>query len=256
MTRVDILGVRIDQGTKEEVLSLVRDFLLSQQSHTIFTPNPEMIVDAQKYPAFKRTLNASHMNICDGFGITLVSILSSHIPHIELYHGIDCMSDICGVAEDMQKKVYLIGSGDEETVMKAKAYLQKKFPNLSVVGAEPGPYIASLTSDPMFAVGEDENERSIDRIIDAAPDILFVGFGHRKQEWWIQENIKHLPSVKIAMGVGGSIDMFGGKVKRASRMFRTLHIEWLWRVIRQPWRIRRIWNATVTFLYMYFIKHS
>jgi exopolysaccharide biosynthesis WecB/TagA/CpsF family protein len=92
-----------------------------------------------------------------------------------------------------------------------------------------------------------KNNELIQRINKAKPDILFVAFGVPKQEKWIYENIKKMPSVKLAIGVGGSFDFISGKIKRAPLIFQKSGLEWLWRLILEPRRIKRIYTATVKF---------
>lgn len=255
MEQVRICDVRIDVLSKEEILNRLQIFLLSQSTHTVFTPNPEMLVDAYRYEEIKNNLNTSDLNICDGFGITLVSKLSKHISTIPRYPGSDCVIDICRMTEMQDKTVYLLGTGNEKTLEKAKKQLKKRFPNLRVAGAHPGIYISRLQNG-TFAVSDDANAKMIDEIIDAAPDIVFVAFGHGKQEWWINAYKKELPSVKIAMGVGGSIDAIAGQYRRGPRLMRRLGLEWVWRVILQPWRIPRIFTAIIIFPYIYFFKQN
>lgn len=253
MEQIRVLDVRIDVLKKEHVRDTLRRFLLSQTSHTVFTPNPEMLVSAYQNEEVKDVLNTSDLNICDGFGITFVSSVSKKVPTIPRYPGSDCMVDLCETAGELGKSVYLLGGKNEETLRKAKVQLEKRFPNLRVAGFHSGVYITRLEHG-NFSLSEDKNNSVIDAIIDAAPDILFVGFGHGKQEWWINKYIKELPSVKIAMGIGGSIDSLAAGIRRGPRLLRRLGLEWVWRLICEPWRIKRIFTATILFPYIYFFK--
>jgi N-acetylglucosaminyldiphosphoundecaprenol N-acetyl-beta-D-mannosaminyltransferase len=237
-----ILGVRVDKVDKSLALSNVADFLASHEGHMIFTPNPEMLVDAQKDLYFKEVLNAGDLNLCDGRGLALVAKES-----IERIPGVDFMIDICEFAAGENKSVYLLGSGSSEVLKECKNKLLAKFPNLKIVGMHPGIHIAND-----FTFDSDANDAIIDDIILSAPDILFVAFGHKKQEKWIYGFLPELPSVRVAMGIGGSFDFISGKVKRAPAIFRRLGLEWLYRLVREPRRIKRIWKATVVFLYYYF----
>ena len=88
----------------------------------------------------------------------------------------------------------------------------------------------------------------------AQPDILFVAFGHGKQEKWIYENLKDLPGVKVAMGVGGAFDFVSGNKKRAPKWMRVIGLEWLYRLIHEPNNLGRIWKATVIFIYYFCCK--
>jgi N-acetylglucosaminyldiphosphoundecaprenol N-acetyl-beta-D-mannosaminyltransferase len=232
---MNILGVKINKLRKQEALGRVESFLNSAKSHKIFTPNPEMLVDAQKDEDFKEVLNKGDLNICDGFGLSVVG-------RVKKIAGVDFMIDICALVEKENKSVYLIGSESKEIVEKTASELKKKFPNLKIVGAVPGPKLE---------VGNEKDDDVVHDIIMAAPDVLFVAFGHGKQEKWIHENLKDLPSVKVAMGVGGSFDFISGKVKRAPKFLQKLGLEWLFRLIMQPKRIKRIFKATFIFLYLY-----
>lgn len=239
---MNILGVRIDGVTREAALSQVASFLASGESHMVFTPNPEMLVDAQKDSYFKEVLNKGDLNLCDGRGLQLVSK-----EKIERIPGVEFMMDICGLAQKENKSVYLLGSGSDVVVKECQKKLVEQFPHLKIVGTHKGPKITNA-----FDVEKEENEKVIDDIILSGPDILFVAFGHPKQEKWIYGFLPELPSVKIAMGVGGSFDFISGTVKRAPKIFRSLGVEWLYRLCREPKRIKRIWKATVVFLFLYF----
>jgi N-acetylglucosaminyldiphosphoundecaprenol N-acetyl-beta-D-mannosaminyltransferase len=242
-----ILGVRIDADLRVEALSKVQAFLSDGGQHMIATPNPEMLVDSYKDTYFRDILNASHLNICDGRGIQFMTRM--RVPRIA---GADFMQDICSLAASEGKTVYLLGSGDESVVAECKKQLETTYKKLRIVGVHPGLKITNLESK--ITYDEEENDSIIDDIIEKAPDILFVAFGHGKQEKWLYEQLPHLPSVKIGMGVGGTFDFISGKARRAPKCVRNMGFEWLWRFVREPWRFKRIWKATVVFLYIYLKK--
>jgi len=239
-----ILSVRIDSLTRSQALEKIKEFWHGNESKMVFTPNPEMLVDAQTDRYFQEVLNKGDLNVCDGKGIELVAP-----ERIERIPGVDFMLDICRLAETENKSVYLLGGRDEEILKICRQNLLQKFPNLKIVGATCGPKIGKP-----FEVESEQNEKVIDDIIDVAPDILFVAFGHGKQEKWIYGFVPELPSIKIAMGVGGSFDFIAGKAKRAPEFLRRVGLEWLWRLIREPRRVKRIWKATVVFLFYSFFK--
>ena len=240
---MNILGIRIDNFNTQETLKKISEFLDSNTSHKIFTQNPEMLVDAQKDKYFTEVLNSSDLNVCDGFGLSLVS-RAKRLP------GVDLMMLICQMAESKNKSIYLLGSGSDEVIGGTKKFLQKKFPKLRIVGTNPGLKIDKIKADEknVIVYDKEKNDDLVHDIIMTAPDILFVAFGHIKQEKWIQENLADLPSVKIALGLGGSFDFLSGKIRRAPKFLRLIGLEWLCRLIKQPWRIKRIWKATVVFL--------
>jgi N-acetylglucosaminyldiphosphoundecaprenol N-acetyl-beta-D-mannosaminyltransferase len=245
-----VLGVRIDNLHIAEARQKIRDFLEHDGQQAVFTPNPEMLVDAFHNPYFRTILNWSGLNICDGRGVELVTR-----GKLERIPGIDFVEDICAVAAKKQKTVYLLGSGKKDVIEGSAKVLMSHHPGLSIVGTHPG-ILISLVRDAERGMdikySQDENNDLLADIITAAPSILFVAFGHVKQEEWIAENLKHLPSVQIAVGVGGAFDMISGSLRRAPRLFRFLGLEWLWRLMIQPYRYKRIWKATIQFLYLYY----
>lgn len=247
----EILGVRIDSVPADEAISKARDFFYNGKQNFIFTPNPEMLVDAQEDTYFKKVLNLGSLNLSDGFGVSLVSR-----GKIRRVTGVDFVSRLCDLAEKENRSVFLLGSGSRDVLKKASENLKAKFPNLQIVGYHPGPKIDLLRveDEQKIILDHEENDQAIHEIIMTAPDILLVAFGHNKQEKWIFENAKHLPTVKIAMGVGGAFDFIAGFdsaghiVRRAPCFLRKLGLEWLYRLYRQPWRFGRILKATVMFI--------
>lgn len=247
---MNILGVRIDELGKVEAISKLSEFLQSSKHHFIFTPNPEMIVDAQRDNYFKEVLNRGDLNLCDGFGLKIF------FPKLKRIPGTDFLLDICQIAAEQGKTVYLLGSGNTEVLQKTVQFLKNKFPPLKISGTDPG-YIITVGPDGKLEYNESERDESLHKIIMAAPDIVFVAFGHNKQEKWIAENAPNLPSIKIAMGVGGAFDYFSGAIKRAPRLMQKIGLEWLWRLVRQPTRLKRIIKATLVFpLLLLFKKYA
>ena len=248
---IEILGVKIDSLMMNEAVLNARDFLFNGKQNFIFTPNPEMLVDAQDDAYFKRVLNLGNLNLSDGFGVSLVS--GGKIKRIT---GVDFVYRLCELAQKENKSVFLLGSGSREVLKKASENLKIKYPNLRVVGFHPGPKIDLLRveGEQKIILDHEENDQVMHEIIMTAPDILLVAFGHNKQEKWIYENVKHLPTVKIAMGVGGAFDFIAGfdyaghTVRRAPCFLRKIGLEWLYRLILQPWRLRRILKAIVVFV--------
>lgn len=243
-----ILGVKIHSLTMCEAVAKARDFLYNDKQNFIFTPNAEMLVDAQDDEYFKTVLNAGDLNISDGFGVSLVS--GGRIKRIP---GVDFTHRLCELAQKEGKSIFLLGSRSRDVLKKTSENLLKIFPKLKIAGFHPGPQIDYLIiEDKQTIVSEpNANDQAMHEIIMTAPDILLVAFGHNKQEKWIFENIKNLPSIKIAMGVGGTFDYISETIRRAPCFMRKLGLEWLYRLIRQPWRFTRIWKATVVFVGLY-----
>ncbi len=237
---IQVLGVRIDTYTQVDALAKVRSFFTDGEQHMVTTPNPEMLVDATEDTHFKKILNEADLNICDGRGIQFMTGFA--VPRIT---GVDFMQDVCRVAAEEEKRVYLLGSGDTSVVEACSKKLKMKNEKLKIVGVHPGLGIRNYELGIRY--DEEENDAIIDDIIEKAPDMLFVAFGHGKQEKWIHEQLPHLPSVKVAMGVGGAFDFIAGKAKRAPRWMRYIGLEWFYRLLREPWRAKRMWKAVVIF---------
>ena len=244
------MGVGVDTVDKSSALAKVADFLSSGEGHMIFTPNPEMLVAARSDSYFQTILNESSLNICDGRGVELALKLMNNSSRLKRIPGIDFMQGVCHLAAEEGRGVYLLGSGDKNIIKNASIALQTEFHNLKIVGYHAGPRIA--ISNQLSAISYDtaENDNIIEDIILSAPDIIFVGFGHEKQEKWIDEHLPQLPSVKIAMGVGGAFDVLGGKLKRAPIWMQKVGLEWLWRLTLEPKRLKRIWTAVLVFPYL------
>lgn len=242
-----ILGIKIDELNEIEALIKVSEFLNSDKQYKIFTPNPEMLVDARKDEYFKEVLNSGDLNLCDGFGLALIS-------GCQRITGIDFMLEICKIAEKEGRGVYLLGSENNKIIKKTVENLQKQFPKLKIVGYDQGTNYFVDKENHSLIYNQTENSKILYKINCFKPDILFVAFGHNKQEKWIYENLSKMPSIKIAMGVGGAFDYISGSVKRAPCWLRKIGLEWMYRLIKQPKRIIRIFNATIIFIFFCFSK--
>ncbi|MCB9798134.1 WecB/TagA/CpsF family glycosyltransferase [Candidatus Nomurabacteria bacterium] len=242
--RIRILGVAIDRISRQQAKERIDQYLRSTASHAIFTPNPEMLVEAAHDAYFREILSSADLTLCDGFGLRLASLL-----RLQRISGADFVHDIFEVADREGKGVFLLGTGNASVLEQARRNILTAHKGLRVVGTHVGPIISTGKNHGRIinVIDESENERLIDDIIDVAPEVLVVGFGHPKQEKWIYENLKYLPSVRIAIGVGGTLDYISGHVSRAPKFFRALGLEWLYRVFRQPRRIVRIIRAVFVF---------
>lgn len=239
--RLSVAGVPVDPVTMEEAVTRAAGFLASGQ-HIVVTPNPEMAVLAKRDPGFRRILEASDLAIADGFGLRVAAFIEGKkIP--ETVTGAEFTLHLAYLAEQKKCSVYLLGAGRGVAEEAAKNLLMN-FPDLKIAGAEQGGTIRWIAG-----TWEEESDLA-SRIAAAEPDILLVALGHGKQERWIRDHLPKLPSVKIAMGIGGTLDFLAGRVWRAPRMVRRMHLEWLWRLLIEPWRFFRIFEATAVFLWM------
>ena len=126
--------------------------------------------------------------------------------------------------------------GEDDTPVAAQFTLEKKFPDLIIAGLK-GQFPKEQSSD----------EELVAAINRAKPDVLLVALGHPDQEKWIYHNLDKIPSVKLAIGVGGALDFISGKLRRAPRWMRSINLEWLFRLIQEPKRLKRIRRAVLDF---------
>lgn len=240
--RLTIAGVPVDPVTMKEAEALTAGFFHDGRQHMVVTPNPEMAVMAARDPGFRKILEASDLALADGFGLRVAArIEGKKVP--ATVTGAEFTLRLARLAEQKKYSVYLLGAG-RGVAMEAAKNLFLNFPQLTIAGAEQGGSIR-------WIAGHWEEEAYLtDRIAATEPDILLVALGHGKQERWIRDHLKQLPSVKVAMGIGGTLDFLAGRVWRAPFILRRLHLEWLWRLLIEPWRFFRIFEATFVFLVM------
>lgn len=242
ITRLSVAGVPIDPLTFDQATTRAAALLSDGGQHLVVTPNPEMAVLADRDPSFKKILESSDLALPDGFGLVLAGwIEGKRIPQV--ITGVVFTLVLASLAEQESYSVYLLG-GKEGIAERAAKGLRENFPKLKIAGAETGGKIRWING------AWEEDAHLTERITAAKPDILLVALGHGKQERWIRHHLERLPGVRIAIGVGGTFDFLAGEVWRAPQMIRALHLEWLWRLIIQPWRFPRIFEATFVFLWM------
>ena len=231
-----ILGVKISNVYLAEVIESIEMFLRGKKGHYIVTTNPEFIMAARKDKEFKEILNNADLSVADGMGIKFAAKRYGETLKQRLT-GVDLLWEIIKIAEREGRSIFLLGSkhGIPE---KTARLIKQKYPNLRIAGAECG---YRRWHRPM------KDHKLVDMINRRQPDILFVAFGQVKQEKWIHRNLPKLVTVKLAMGVGGSFDYISKTVRRAPRWMRGLGLEWLFRLLRQPWRLPRIINAVIRF---------
>lgn len=236
MAKIDILGVKIDNLSLQEVLEKIKSFIASENQNYIVTPNPEFIVAAQTDNQFKQILNFADIAVPDGVGIVYAAKFL-HKKNIQRITGVDLVWYICEEANEQGWEIFLLG-GDEGVAQKAAEVLKNVFPDIKIVGATSGGEISDPTK---------ENYALTNTINESKAKIILVAFGQVKQEKWIFAHLDKLKKIKIAIGVGGTLDYISGEAKRAPEFIRKLGLEWLHRLINEPKRYKRIFNATFTF---------
>ncbi len=245
--KANILGVLIDQLTMAEALDRIEKFLEVGGQHYVVTPNPEMVILAQKDQEFKNILNQADLAIPDGFGLILASIwLGERIK--ERVTGADLVLQLGEKIENTEYKLFLLG-GQSGVAKRAAANLKERFPGLKIVGAEEG-------VEEVGKLGYWETNDLDNRINQARPDILLVAFGQGKQEKWIYYNLPRLKTVRVAIGVGGTFDYLAGNISRAPKILQKLGLEWSWRLVVEPRRWQRILTAVILFPLAVFKKRN
>lgn len=239
ITRETILGVDFDAVTLSEAVERGISFATDEKKqHVVVTPNPEIVLHAHAHPHFATLLNKASMSIPDGIGILWASAYKNRLlPPGKLKErvtGVDFMTHLIAALSERNTKIFLLGAAPG-VAEKVAEIVRKKHPSVSIVGTE-----SSSPRDEDFAHLKAE-------INESGAQVLFVAFGAPKQEEWIFAHIKQLPSVRLAVGVGGAFDFIAGKRKRAPTIMRKIGLEWLWRLIQEPTRIKRIFNAVVKF---------
>ncbi len=225
MDRIDVLGVGFDNVTMAEALEKCEEMLNGSSSNLVVTPNPEIVMRAKDDPEYKEILNKASLVIPDGIGIIKgANILGT--PLKERVAGYDLICNLLEKHKNGDKTFYFWGSKPEIAEI-AKKELEEKYPNIKILGVDNGYF-------------DDEKKKEIiKKITELKPDILLVGTGFPRQEKLINEMLP-LNIFKMAIGCGGSIDVLSGTVKRAPKIFIKLHIEWSWRLIKEPTRIGRM----------------
>lgn len=224
MDAVDVLGVRVDDAAYDDLLRRVDAFVARGQPHQVVTLNPEMLICAHDDAAFRRVLNHADLNVADGVGLMLAAWLLGH-PLRQRVTGSDGIYRLAAHCARRGYRLYLLG-GASGVAAAAAARLAEEQPGLHIAGTYAG------SPRP-----EDEDE-IVARVRAAAPHVLLVAYGVPAEERWIARNRQRL-SVPVMVGVGGAFDFVAGVTRRAPPWMRRAGLEWLHRLLRQPWRWRR-----------------
>lgn len=224
---MNILGVRVHTLEIDQVIARIEEYLASGQPHHLVTVNPEFLVQAQALPEFKAVLNQADLAVADGVGLVWAARMLGYgsLPRVP---GVDLIE---GLAALRRYRVFLLG-GWPGVAEAAAAVLLERHPGLVIAGAYAG------------SPAREEEKAIIARVRSATPDVLLVAYGAPDQDLWIHRNL-HALGVPLAAGVGGSFDFISGRVARAPGWMRRVGLEWLFRLITQPWRWRRMLRLPV-----------
>ena len=227
MTQYTIMQVPFHTPTREMALETLLGFLESERNHLVVTPNPEAVMLSQRDGAFLQALQQADLVLPDAIGI-LIAAKWLRIPMPSRVPGCDITFALLEAASLRSSGVtaFILGAAPGVALTAAKN-LQAKFPGLHILGTKDGYFDA------------DGEIIILDEIKRLKPDILLVGMGMPRQELWAVKHLHGLPC-KITLCIGGSIDIMAGTVKRAPRFMQRVGLEWLYRLITQPTRAKRM----------------
>lgn len=252
---------------RSEVLQVFTHMLEEKKYHMVFTPNPEIMLVAEENSEYKKILQQAYWNMPDGYGLLWATTFLEESKNMgnkwniigcflktygyllwnrkaltyiipETVTGSGTFSEVHTLFAERGTRVFYFG-GSDDVVESIREVMTAKYPGVRAVG--------SCGGFPFHST--EENDEILKKIEKAAPEVLFVALNFPKQERWIFENKERLEAagVKVAMGIGGALDFAVGKIKRAPEWMQKVHIEWLWRLLLQPVRAKRIMRAVLYF---------
>lgn len=223
MSRLDVLGVGFDNITLTQAVERALDLISERKGSYVVTPNPEIVMMANEHIELNEALDRADLVLPDGIGVIYgAKILGT--PLKERVPGIDFASCLMEKLSERNGRVYLLGA-KPGIAEKASNNLKERYVGLNVVGYHDGYFADDLPI--------------IEEINRLKPDLLLVCLGVPKQELWMQTHLHDL-DVGLMAGLGGSLDVFSGAVQRAPIMWQKLGLEWLYRLLNEPSRIRRM----------------
>lgn len=228
--KISMLGAKIHNVTMEDAMTAVDGFIREEGLHQIITLNAEILYQAQENERLLQLINKADLVTPDGSGIVWGADYLG-MPLKERVSGIDLLWEICRAAPEKGWRIYLLGAAPG-VADKAAANLKVKYPGISIVGVRNGYFDIN---------NKEEIQNVLEDVQQAAADVLFIAMGAPRQEYFIEDYGKDF-GVKVAIGVGGSFDVVAGVVKRAPVFMQKMGIEWLWRLLCQPSRWKRMMN--------------
>ncbi len=232
MKNIRIFNVRIDNLSFKEAVRNIEDYLRGDRLRTIYTPNPEIIMKAREDEKLRTIIEEADMSTADGIGVIYASRIGKK-PLAERVTGYDMSMEMLKIANREGYSLYLLG-GQEGVSSAARANIERDYPNIKLVGDHNGFFKGSH-------LGLDDHPEEmaiVEEINRMKPDIIFVGLGFPRQELFINHNKDRIKG-KVIIGNGGVMDILAGKAERAPEAWQKLGLEWLYRLIKDPRRIRR-----------------
>ena len=221
--RIDVLGVEFDNLTLAEAVDRAQALAGGEGFHYVVTPNPEIVMTAQKDPAFQKVLSGADLVLPDGIGVIKAAAILGR-PLKERVPGIDVAAALMGRMAGSGTRLFLLGAkpGVAES---AAEKLRSAYPGLQICGTHDGYF--------------QDDAPVVEAIRAARAEVVFVCLGAPKQEFWMARNGPET-GAKLMLGLGGVLDVFAGAVERAPERWQRMGLEWLYRLIREPSRIGRM----------------
>ncbi len=232
MRDYQILGIKVQTIAEHVAKHTLNDFLNSDSQHQVVTVNPEFIVAARRNKKFLRIINDASLATIDGTGVVFaLKFLGQNIALDDRLTGVRLTEILLDMANNYNHKIMLcILSQGLTSVQDLFMTIKNKYPYLD------------------FQVADEHD--ALSKAQSFLPDIILVGWGAPRQDLWIADTLHKMPSVKVAVGVGGTFDFISGKIKRAPKILRSFGLEWLWRLMWQPWRLKRVNRALIVFPFL------
>jgi N-acetylglucosaminyldiphosphoundecaprenol N-acetyl-beta-D-mannosaminyltransferase len=203
----------------------------------IVTANPEILLEARKDKAYREAISSADLRTVDGFGLFLIiNILRRKTKRLT---GVELAEHLLQYAWKHRLRVGLMG-GEAREAREAADRIRVSYPDMDIL-VEEGRVVTREGAE------DDATEAARERMMIFSPHILLVAFGHPRQERWISTHRADFADVRAVVGVGGTFNFWAGRIKRAPAWMRSIGLEWSWRLIQEPKRWRRIWNAVVAF---------
>ena len=227
MSKIQICGVAVDTLTANEALEIALKEKKKDAKAvcTVFTPNALMLRACRRDPSLTSLLNQATLSLPDGAGVVMAARRKG-TPLRERVSGIDFGYALLERAEKEGLRVFFLG-GRPGVAEEAAERLQKRLPSLSVCGTHHG----------YFEATGEENRRILERIRESRAELLFVCLGFPRQERWTESNRSELAGLRVIACLGGSLDIWAGRQRRAPQILQSLGCEWAWRMLREPRRL-------------------
>lgn len=225
MDSLHILGLRVDRPTQAEVLDALARFVAARTPHHVVTTDASMVVLARRDAELRGIVEGADLVTPDGAGILWAArLFGTPIPC--KVSGVDLVADLCRLSAERGWRVFFLGAAPG-VAEEAAANLSRRFPGAQIVGTRDGYFTPS------------EEPEVLAQVRAAAPDILLVAFGIPRQEKWIAAHRDAL-GVPVSIGIGGSFDVYSGRVRRAPLWMQNASLEWLHRLLSNPKKIGKV----------------